>query len=131
MLPVSPSPHIPYSGVDRMVTDSLDAQRSLPPMASALIDIGHLIAVDPQRYGGRAVIAGTGTSVRQIVTLYRQGYSADEIAMDKSYLTLAQIHAALAYYYANQSTIEADMAAEAAEYDRLMSLHQEALPPSP
>ena len=98
MLPVSPSPHIPYSGVDRMVTDSLDAQRSLPPMASALIDIGHLIAVDPQRYGGRAVIAGTGTSVRQIVTLYRQGYSADEIAMDKSYLTLAQIHAALAYY---------------------------------
>ena len=98
MLPVSPSPHIPYIGLDRMVTDSLDAQRSLPPMASALIDIGHLIAVDPQRYGGRAVIAGTGTSVRQIVTLYRQGYSADEIAMDKSYLTLAQIHAALAYY---------------------------------
>ena len=114
-----------------MVTDSLDAQRSLPPMAPALIDIGHLIAVDPQRYGGRAVIAGTGTSVRQIVMLYRQGYSADEIAMDKSYLTLAQIHAALAYYYANQPTIEADMAAEAAEYDRLMSLHQEASPPSP
>ena len=77
------------------------------------------------------MIAGTGTSVRQIVTLYRQGYSADEIAMDKSYLTLAQIHAALAYYYANQPTIEADMAAEAAEYDRLMSLHQEVLPPSP
>ncbi len=52
-------------------------------MASVLIDIGHLIATDPQRYGGRAVIAGTGTSVRQIVMLYRQGYSADEIAMDK------------------------------------------------
>lgn len=100
-------------------------------MAPALIDIGHLIATDPQRYGGRAVIAGTGTSVRQIVMLYRQGYSADEIAMDKSYLTLAQIHAALAYDYANQPTIEADMAAEAAEYDRLMSLHQEAPPPSP
>lgn len=113
-----------------MVTDSLNAQRSFP-MAPALIDIGHLIATDPQRYGGRAVIAGTGTSVRQIVMLYRQGYSADEIAMDKSYLTLAQIHAALAYYYANQPTIEADMVAEAAEYDRLMSLHQEAPPPSP
>jgi uncharacterized protein (DUF433 family) len=97
-------------------------------MPQPLIDIGQLIAVDPNHYGGRPVIAGTGTSVRQIVALHRQGYSADEIVMDKHYLTLAQVHAALAYYYANPSAIEADMAAEAQEYDRLMALHQETSP---
>uniref|UniRef100_B8HTZ4 DUF433 domain-containing protein n=1 Tax=Cyanothece sp. (strain PCC 7425 / ATCC 29141) TaxID=395961 RepID=B8HTZ4_CYAP4 len=95
-------------------------------MTRALIDIGNLITVDPDRYGGRPVIAGTGTSVRQIVALYRQGYSTDEIVMDKDYLTLAQVHAALAYYYANPSAIETDMEAEAQAYDRLIALHQEA-----
>lgn len=102
----------------------------LPPklssMSQTLIDIGQLIAVDPDRYSGRPVIAGTGTSVQQIVALYRQGYSADEIVMDKSYLNLAQVHAALAYYYANQAAIDTDIQAEAQEYERLMTLHRKA-----
>ncbi|MDF5726921.1 MAG: DUF433 domain-containing protein [Rhizonema sp. PD38] len=96
-------------------------------MSHTLIDIGQLIEVAPDHHSGRPVIAGTGTSVRQIVALYRQGYGADEIVMDKSYLTLAQVHAALAYYYANQSLIDADLDAEAQEYDRLVTLHREFL----
>lgn len=96
-------------------------------MSQNLVDIGRLIVVDPDRHNGRPVIAGTGTSVRQILTLYKQGYSTDEIVADKDYLTLAQVHAALAYYYTNQSAIDADLDAEVQEYDRLVALHQEQL----
>lgn len=90
-------------------------------MSQALVNIGSLITTSPEIQSGRPVIAGTGTSVRRIVTLYKQGYSADEIVADKPYLTLAQVHAALAYYYANQQLIDQDLDAEATEYERLAS----------
>jgi len=90
-------------------------------MSQALVDIGSLITTSPDLQRGRPIIAGTGTSVRRIVTLYKQGYSADEIVADKPYLNLAQVHAALAYYYANQQIIDQDLDAEATEYERLVS----------
>lgn len=92
-------------------------------MSQTLIDIGHLIALDGSDQD-RPVITGTRTSVRQIVALHRLGYSPDEIVMDKNYLTLAQVHAALAYYYANPTAIDADLEAEAQAYDRLVELHR-------
>lgn len=39
------------------------------------------------------------------------------------HLTLAQVHAALAYYHANREEIEADIAAEEAEATRLEQEH--------
>ena len=90
-------------------------------MSQALVNIGSLITTSPDLQSGRPIIAGTGTSVRRIVTLYKQGYSANEIVADKPYLTLAQVHAALAYYYANQKIIDQDLDAEATEYERLAS----------
>lgn len=90
-------------------------------MSQALVNIGSLITTSPEIQSGRPIIAGTGTSVGRIVTLYKQGYSADEIIADKPYLTLAQVHAALAYYYANQQIIDQDLDAEATEYERLAS----------
>ena len=45
----------------------------------------------------------------------------EEIAAQYGHLTLAQVHAALAYYYANRQEIEADLSNEAAEYQRLSS----------
>ena len=42
----------------------------------------------------------------------------EEIAR-KIGLTLAQIHAALAYYHANQEAIDSDLDHEASEYGRL------------
>jgi uncharacterized protein (DUF433 family) len=90
-------------------------------MPETLVDIGSLITTSPDIQGGRPIIAGTGTSVRRIVALYKQGHSTDEIVADKDYLTLAQVHAALAYYYANQQVIEQDLAEEATEYERLAS----------
>lgn len=88
-------------------------------MSQALVNIGNFITVSPDIQDGRPMISGTGTSVRRVVALYKQGYTADEIVADKDYLSLAQVYAALAYFYANQVAIEADLAEEEAEYERL------------
>jgi hypothetical protein len=50
----------------------------------------------------------------------------EEIAAQYGHVTLAQVHAALAFYYANRQEIDADLADEAAEYDRLAQQSQEA-----
>jgi uncharacterized protein (DUF433 family) len=55
-------------------------------MSHSLIDIGQLIAVDLDRHGGRPVIARTGTSVRQIVALYRQVIVPTLVIFDHSSL---------------------------------------------
>jgi len=47
--------------------------------------------------------------VRRVVSWYKMGLSPEEIADQFGHLTLAQVHAALAYYYANQEEIEADL----------------------
>jgi uncharacterized protein (DUF433 family) len=93
-------------------------------LTATIIEIGTLITRDPQLRGDIPIIAGTATSVRRIAALYKQGNSAEEIAADLDHLTLAQVYAALAYYHANRAEIEADLAAEKAEYERLAALNK-------
>jgi uncharacterized protein (DUF433 family) len=88
-------------------------------------DIGTLIAQTPDICGGRPRIAGTGVSIRRIVGWYNLGMVPEEIATEISHLTLAQVHAALAYYHANRDEMDAEMAAEKAEADRLEREHRE------
>ncbi|PSN11094.1 hypothetical protein C7293_25570 [filamentous cyanobacterium CCT1] len=88
-----------------------------------ITDIGTLVSCSPEIGGGRPMVAGTRTSVRRIAALYKQHVNAEEIARRMSHLSLAQIYAALAYYHLNQAQIEADLAAEEAEYDHLAALH--------
>ena len=83
------------------------------------VDIGSLIVRTPDVRGGRPRIAGTGVTVRRIVQWYKLGLSPEEIPARIGHLTLAQVYAALAYYHANREEIEADLAAEKAEADRL------------
>jgi uncharacterized protein (DUF433 family) len=45
---------------------------------------------------------------------YKTGMSSEEIALEYPHLTLAQVHAALAFYYANREEIEADISQEEA-----------------
>ena len=85
-------------------------------------DIGTLIVQTPDIRGGRPRVAGTGVTVMRIAGWYKLGYSPEEIA-EQIQLSLAQVYAALAYYYANREAIDADLEAEAAEYDRLMHEH--------
>jgi uncharacterized protein (DUF433 family) len=73
--------------------------------------------------GGRPRIAETGVTVRRIVGWYKLGWSPEEIADRTGHLSLAQVYAALAYYHANREEIEADMAAEEAEAERLEREH--------
>src|ERR1035438_7952030 len=89
-------------------------------MASG-IEIGTLIDRDPAIHGGRPKIAGTGLTVRRIVCWYKMGMTPEEIAIEYPHITLAQVHAALAYYHANREEIEADIAQEevaAAHWER-------------
>lgn len=87
----------------------------------AAVDIGTLITRTREVRGGRPRIAGTGVTVRRIVTWYKQGLTPEQIADEIEHLSLAQVHAALAYYHANRDEIEADLAEEEAEVKRLLS----------
>lgn len=88
-----------------------------------VIDIGTLIIRTPDIRRGRPHIAGTGITVRRIVGWYKLGLSPEEIADRIGHLTLAQVHAALAYYHVNQEEIEADIASEEDEAERLEREH--------
>jgi len=78
----------------------------------AATDIGSLIDRNPEIRGGRPILAGTGVTVSRVVGWYRLGLSPEEIADRIGHLSLAQVHAALAYYHANREEIETDLEAE-------------------
>ena len=86
-------------------------------------DIGSLITQTPGIHGGRPHIAGTGVTVRRIVMWYKLGLSPEEIAREIDHLTVAQVYAALTYYHTNREAVEADIAVEEAEAERLEREH--------
>lgn len=69
---------------------------------------------------GRAWVAGTNTKVIEIVA-ERMAYwwSPEELHLQHPHLTLAQIHAALAYYYDHQAELDDDIAAQLTEFDQM------------
>ncbi len=78
---------------------------------AAIKTLDGLIIKDPEVHNGRPIIAGTGTTVRTIAIMYKQGYSPEEMAGELP-LSLAQIYAALTYYHLHIDTIEADILAD-------------------
>lgn len=89
---------------------------------ATVTEIGTLIEQRPGVCGGRPCVAGSGVSVLRIAGWYKMGLSPEEITDQYGgHLTWAQVYAALAYYHANRDEIEAEMAAEEAEYDRLVA----------
>jgi uncharacterized protein (DUF433 family) len=88
---------------------------------ATITDIATLIVRSPQIIGDRPRIAGTRISVQQVAILHKQGLSVTDIITEYESLNLAQVYAALAYYYANQEEIETYLTAEEAEYDRLVA----------
>ena len=69
----------------------------------------NLITTDPAVRGGRPCIAGTGLRVIDVVmaALFHQR-SPGEIAADYD-RSLAEVHAALAYYYQHKEALDADI----------------------
>lgn len=68
-----------------------------------------LITTDPAVRGGRPCIAGTGLRVIDVATasIFHQR-SPGEIAADYD-ISLAEVHAALAYYYQHKDELDADI----------------------
>ena len=83
------------------------------------VDIGTLIVRTPGTCGGRPRIAGTRITVENIAIDSNAGMSPQQIIDERTHLNLAQVYAALAYYYANKKQIDGEIAAENAEWERL------------
>ena len=84
-----------------------------------------LLARSPDICGGRLRIDGTRITVNQIVVWYKHGSSPEEIADQYPHLALARVYTALAYYHANSAEVEADLAAEKEEAERLEKKFQQ------
>ena len=83
------------------------------------ITISNLLTQSPDVCGGRLRVAGTRMTVQQIAALYKAGLSPEDVADQYPHLSLAQIYAAIAYYHANREEVEATLAAEQVESERL------------
>jgi len=94
----------------------------MPIEMIAATDIGTLIERRPEVRGGRPIVAGTGVSVHRIAGWYKLGLSPEEIVANYGHLSLAQVHAVLAYYHANREEIEGYLAEEEADDERLRRL---------
>ena len=93
-------------------------------MTLATVDIGTLIEKSPDIRGGRPRIAGTGITVRRVAGWSNMGFSPEEIAAKYDHISLAQVHAALAYYYSNRAEIDQDIADEEALERSMTKPHQ-------
>ena len=68
------------------------------------------IEITPGIRGGKPRVANTRITVSDVVVMHlKLGQSVDEIAVGYN-LSLAEVHAALAYYYDHQSEIERQLA---------------------
>jgi uncharacterized protein (DUF433 family) len=85
------------------------------------VQLDAMLVRTPNVCGGRLRIDGTRVTILQVVTLYRRGESPEEIVQNFPQLNLSQVYAALAYYHANRTEIEQELADELAEFDRLKS----------
>jgi uncharacterized protein (DUF433 family) len=76
---------------------------------------------------GVPMIAGTTTKVVELITSYlAYGWGAEEMHLQYPYLSLGQIHSALAYYWDHREEIEADIEKRLAKVDAL----RKSTPPS-
>lgn len=90
-----------------------------------VVEIGGLISRSQDIRSGRACVSGTAVSVRRIARWHNMGQVPEEIVQTfGGLLSLAQVHAALAYYYANRNEIDSDLAADDAETEKLEASHR-------
>ncbi len=94
--------------MDPTVTPTLTPLSSAAPVPVSLAD---LIVKTPGTCGGRARIAGTRIKVEYIFNwVERQRMTPAEVVKEYPHLTMAQVYAALAYYWSHQDEIQQDIA---------------------
>lgn len=77
----------------------------------------HIVAT-PDTCGGKPRIAGSRIQVKQVALMHtRLGLSPEQIVSEFPHLTLASVHAALAYYHDHREELNAEMASDRAWYE--------------
>jgi len=89
-------------------------------MAAVSTPVPSLIYLDEH---GRARIQGTRFKVIQIARDKREGLAVEAIQEAYPHLTLAQIHAALSYYYAHKDELDAQMERDDREVEAFLASH--------
>ena len=82
------------------------------------------IEATPGVRGGKPRVAGTRICVSDVVLWTEQGRSPDEIVADFPQLSLADVHAALAYYYDHRDEIDSQIRQSDAFVDELRTRQQ-------
>ena len=77
--------------------------------------------------GGKACIDLTRICVNSVVFLHKEGKTPEQIVVEYPDLSLAQIHAALTYYYDHVNEIEAELKEEEGWDERYERRKAEAL----
>jgi uncharacterized protein (DUF433 family) len=93
-------------------------------MSVVEVDYKHVVLDEK----GVPIIEGTTMKVTELVlekTAY--GWSAEELCIQHPYLTLGQIHSALAYYWDHQEALDQDIERRLKQVDKI----QEQGPPPP
>jgi uncharacterized protein (DUF433 family) len=91
--------------------------------------ISNHISKTPGVCGGRACITGHRIRVMDIVVWHQlRGYSADEICQMYPGISLADVYAAVTYYFDNRQEIDDDFAAEEELANELLTRHPSKLP---
>lgn len=87
--------------------------------ADAETKIGRIIST-PETCGGRARIDGTRIRVQDIYFWHEiEGKSPDEIVTEFPQLSMADVYAALSYFWAHREAILADMQNQRTQYEEL------------
>lgn len=88
-----------------------------------MVPVSAHIEVDPQ---GVAWLTDTNVKVVEVVLdKLAYGWSPEEIHFQHPGLSLAQIHAALSYYYENQAQMDAEIDRQRREVERLAAAQRE------
>ena len=106
-----------YQAVTRLTQT---AQQTMDQVISNLLaQPTTYIEARPGVQGGAPCIRGTRIPVWVLAAMHKQGDTADDILEAYPNLSAAQVHAALAYYYEQRVAIDATIAAQNAQHDRI------------
>jgi uncharacterized protein (DUF433 family) len=93
------------------------------------VTLEEMLVETPGICGGKLRINGTRITVERVAAMTEQGYSAQQILESYDHLSLAQVYAALAYYHANREEVDANLAANEREFERLKQEVEQARKP--
>lgn len=84
----------------------------LHTMAAQVLPIEYVVS-DPEVRGGQPLVVGTTLRVSDLAAYHTlAGLTADQLSVQFE-LDMARVHAALAYYYQNKPTIDAEIRSNA------------------